>query len=201
MRKAPANAGVFFLNLAVLRLFCSGSTGNCMKKIILSLFCIWTLAAGAQVSMKPYKVGHPFHISLPDYMTRTVGMNEDAAIQYKNVVKDVYGFVIVDDKESLKLAEISFTSITEFYEDFIKDFMEGEEKVKQSKPQVTDNQAARYLEADLSYFDKEAKSEIYYLIGVVETDKAYYKVLTYCTLENKAKFKEDFRKILYSLTD
>ena len=162
------------------------------------LFLAQTISAQ---TMKPYKVGHPFTISIPDYMTRTVGINESSSFQYKNTVKDVYGFVIIDDKESLKLAEISFTSINEFYEDFIKDFVEGEEKVKQSKPISSQQGAIKFLEADVSYYDKDAETEIYYLMGVVETDKAYYKVLSYCELENKAKFKEDFRKILYSLKD
>ena len=69
-------------------------------------------------------------------MNKTTGINSDASIQYKSEVKDVYGFVIEDNKEVLKLAEINYTSITEFYEDFVKDFIEGEEKVKKSNPTV-----------------------------------------------------------------
>lgn len=173
-----------------------------MKTFILSLAVILSCQLlPAQTAMKTLTVGHPFTISLPEYMTRTVGLNTSAALEYKNTVKDVYGFVIIDDKESLRLAEVSFSGVEEFYEDFIKDFIEGEEKVSQSKPQVKQSGAIKYLEADLSYYDKEAKAEIYYLIGMVETSKAYYKVLSYCSLENKAKFKEDFRKIVYSLKD
>ncbi|HRG94382.1 MAG TPA: hypothetical protein PLZ10_15605 [Chitinophagaceae bacterium] len=173
-----------------------------MKTITFSLCLLFSsIMLSAQTAMKTITVGHPFSISLPDYMSRTIGLNTNAALEYKNTVKDVFGFVIIDDKESLRLAEISFTSVEEFYEDFIKDFIEGEEKVNQSKPQVKQSGAIKFLEADLSYYDKDAKAEIYYLIGMVETSKAYYKVLSYCTLENKAKFKEDFRKILYSLKD
>jgi len=173
-----------------------------MKTFILSLALLFSShILPAQTAMKTITVGHPFTISMPAYMTRTIGVNTSAALEYKNTVKDVFGFVIIDDKESLRLAEVSFSGVTEFYEDFIKDFIEGEEKVNQSKPQVKQSGAIKFLEADLSYYDKDAKAEIYYLVGMVETDKAYYKVLSYCTLENKAKFKEDFRKILYSLKD
>lgn len=173
-----------------------------MKTSVLSLcFFLSCTLLSAQTAMKTITVGHPFTISLPDYMTRTIGLNSNAALEYKNTVKDVFGFVIIDDKESLRLAEISFSGVEEYYEDFIKDFIEGEEKVKQSKPLVQQNAAGKFLEADLSYFDKDAKTEIYYLVGLVETPKSYYKILSYCTLENKAKFKEDFKKILYSLKD
>ena len=58
-----------------------------------------------------------------------------------------------------------------------------------------------FIEADVSFSRKDAKTEIYYHIGIVETKTAFYKVLSYCTLENKAKFKADFQKILYSLKD
>lgn len=173
-----------------------------MKTFLFSLAVLFSCQLlPAQTAMKTLTVGHPFTISLPEYMTRTVGLNTSAALEYKNTVKDVYGFVIIDDKESLRLAEVSFSSVEEFYDDFIKDFIEGEDKVNQSKPQIKQSGNAKFLEADLSYYDKEAKTEIYYLIGMVETSKAYYKVLSYCSLENKAKFKEDFRKIVYSLKD
>jgi len=157
--------------------------------------------AFSQTTMKQYTVGHPFTISLPDYMNKTSGVNSDASIQYKNEVKGVYGFVIEDNKEILKLAEINYTSISEFYEDFIKGFIEGEDKVKKSTPIPVKKGEINFIEADVSMYDKDAKMEIYYLIGIVETKTAYYKVLSYCSLEDKAKFKEDFKKTLYSLKD
>jgi hypothetical protein len=96
---------------------------------------------------------------------------------------------------------MNYSSIKEFYEDFIKGFIDGEEQVKQSPPTSLKKGDINLIEADVSYFDKNAKEEIYYLVGIVETKKAYYKVLSYCSLSNKAKFKEDFKKILYSLKD
>ena len=172
-----------------------------IKFIAALVLTLSLLNAPAQTTMKQYTVGHPFTISLPDYMSRTSGVNESAEIEYKNTVKDVYGFVIVDDKEIMKLAEISFVNIREFYDEFIKGFIEGEEKVKQSAPIASEKDGLKFMEADVSYYDKNAKAEIYYLIGIVETKTAFYKVLSYCALENKAKFKEDFKKILYSLRD
>lgn len=58
-----------------------------------------------------------------------------------------------------------------------------------------------FIESDFSNYSREAKADIYHLIGIVETKTAYYKVLSYCSLENKAKFKADFQKILCSLKD
>src|SRR5690606_37232098 len=111
-----------------------------MKKSILFLAIVGLfscLTSFGQTTMKPYKAGHIFNISLPDYMSETKGINSAAAIQYKSVVKDVYGMVIFDTKQELALADMHFSSINEFYDEFIKDFLIEEEKRTVSKPITT----------------------------------------------------------------
>ena len=63
--------------------------------------------------MDKYTVGN-FTVNLPDYMSKTGGINNAATIQYQSVVKDVYGFVILDTKEELSLVEMNFGSVNEF---------------------------------------------------------------------------------------
>lgn len=155
----------------------------------------------AQAPLKTYTGGHQFTIGLPEYMKRTVGINSAASIQYKDVVKDVYGFVIEDTKEELALAEMFYPSASAFYQDFIKDFLTDQDKRKVSKEKVTTKGTINFVESDLTYFDKEAKVEIYYLVGIVETKNSFYKVLSFCAASEKDKFKSDFQQILYSLTD
>jgi hypothetical protein len=175
-----------------------------MKKIItilsINLFVMST-SLFAQSNLKEHKAGHVFYISFPDYMNKTIGINDAAVIQFKNAVKDVYGIVIEDNKEELALAELNYSSITEFYEDFIKDFVKDEEKRNVSNPIYIKKGEINFAESDLTYYDKEVKSEIYYLVGIVETKSAYYKVLSWSTATNKDKFKADFQKALYSLRD
>ena len=163
------------------------------------LFIITT--ALAQTKLKEYKAGHVFYVSLPDYMSKTSGLNSSSTIQYKSTVKDVYGFIIEDNKEELALAEIKYTSISEFYEDFIKDFLKDEEKRKVSSPKNQKKGAINFIECDITYYDKDAEMDIYYLVGIVETRTSFYKVFSWSAAENKDKFKADFQKILYSLRD
>ena len=175
-----------------------------MKKssILLSTILVFiTLTSFAQIPLQEYKAGHTFTIGLPDYMSKTGGLNSAAAIQYKSTVKDVYGFVIFDTKEDLDLVEMKYTSINDFYEDFIKDFLKDESKRKVSKPVSQTKGGINFVECDVTYYDKEAEMEIYYFVGIVETKTSYYKVLSWAAAENKDKFKADFQKILYSLKD
>jgi hypothetical protein len=172
------------------------------KTIILAtaLFLI-NAVAFSQTSMKEYKAGHVFYVNLPDYMNKTVGINDASTIQFKNNIKDIAGFIIEDNKEDLKLADMLYSSIDEFYSDFIKDFIKDQEKRSISNPISKTIENRKFIECDASYYDNEVKSELYYFVGIVETKDAFYKVLCYCSLEDKDKFKSDFQKILYSLRD
>ena len=178
---------------------------NKMKRIIANLSLIIVLVTttniSAQTTLKEYKVGHIINIKLPEYMSRTMGINSSAMFQYQNAVKDVYGFIIEDNKEELALVEMNYTSINEFCEDFEKDFLKDEKKRTISKTEFKKIGNINFAEFDATYYDEEAKSEIYYLVGIVETKTSFYKVLSYYSIENKDKFKADFQKILYSLND
>ena len=175
-----------------------------MKRIIATLTLILVLTTSnnyAQATLKEYKIGHVVSISLPDYMNKTIGLNDSSIIQFKSTVKDVYGFVIEDNKEELSLAELNYTSINDFCEDFAKDFLKDEKKRTISYPEYQKKGDVSFAEFDATYYDKDAKAEIYYLVGIVETKTSFYKVLSYSSKENKDKFKADFQKILYSLHD
>ncbi|MBC5834457.1 hypothetical protein G6N05_07260 [Flavobacterium sp. F372] len=175
-----------------------------MKKtiaIFTTILVLMTMTSFAQTELKKYKAGHTFEIGLPEYMSKTIGINGSSAIEYQNIVKEVYGFIIFDTKEDLDLVDMKFSSINEFYDDFIKDFLKDEEKRKVSKPQFQKKGEINFIESDVTFYDKEAKTEIYYLVGIVETKTSYYKVMSWAAAEDKDKFKADFQKILYSLKD
>jgi hypothetical protein len=168
--------------------------------ITLILFSVTGLAY-SQTTLKDYTVGHQFHISIPNYMNRTIGLNNAAIFQFKNSVKDIAGFIIEDDKEELRLADLNYSSINEFYDDFIKDFLKDEEKRNISKPLSQTKDGINFIECDATYFDKDAEFEIYYFVGIAETKTTYYKFLCYGAAESKDKFKSDFQKALYSIKD
>ncbi len=173
-----------------------------MKKIIYSTFTfLFFNSIFSQTIMKELKVGHSFNISLPSYMSRTVGLNDVASIQYKNTVKDIFGVVIEDNKEELNLAELNYSSINEFTEEFVKVFLEDEPSKKFSNPIYDKKGEINFAEFDATYYDDESKIEIYYLVGIVETKTSFYKVLSWCAGSEKSKYKEDFKRILYSISD
>lgn len=157
--------------------------------------------AQAQSGFKEIKAGHTFTISLPEYMDKTIGLNDAASLQFKNSVKDIAGIVVVDTKEELQMAELKFANPEEFYDSFVKDFLVDEATKKFTKAVSKGMGKLNFVEAEASYMDSELNMEIGYFIGIAETPTAFYKVLCWGSTENEAKYKADFQKILYSVKD
>lgn len=169
--------------------------------ILTTALVLVTTTTFAQTTMKEYKAGHVFNVSLPDYMTRTTGLNDAATIQFNNTVKDIAGFIIFDTKDELELVQMKFSSVNEFYDVFIKDFLKGQKNRTISQPSFQTIGDNKYVECEASYYSKESKIDIYYYIGIVETKNAYYKLLCFGGMDSKEKYKADFQKTLYSIKD
>lgn len=172
-----------------------------MKKIIYLGFLMLAFNAFSQQKVKEFQAGHIIKITVPEYMTKTIGLNDDACIQFQNLVKDVYTIVIEDNKEELTMAELSYADVKEFYEDFAEGFLKDEKDRKMGKPKYSKIKDINYVVSEASYFDTESNIPIYYVIGVVETKTAYYKVLSWTTEDKKAQYKADFEKIIFTLKD
>lgn len=175
-----------------------------MKKSI-QLFAVLFLVQSvfAQTKMVEYKTGHVVKLSVPEYMVRTSGLNDDACLEFQNAVKEVYTIVIQDDKESLQLAELSYDGIEEFYEMIFKELGVGESYVnrKLGTPNKKTIGAYKFMINDCSLTDKELEADLYYVMGIVETPNSFYQVMSWTLLENKEKFKKEFENIVYTLKE
>jgi hypothetical protein len=172
-----------------------------MKKTILALnLLLLSLVIKAQTALKEYKAGHTFGISAPAYMTKTTGLNKASTIEFKNLAKDVYTFVIVDTKEELRLLDLTYT-LDEYYDEFTSTFLKNEVSKELSKPIASKKGNTNFIEVEATVFDADIKTKIYYLAGIVETKKSYYRVVSWTTFANKDKYKTDFKNTLFSLID
>ena len=155
----------------------------------------------AQTTFNTVKTGHVVSFSVPEYMSRTTGVNDASFLQFKSIPKDVYTFMIEDSKEELSIAEMKFTSVMDFYEYFIKDFLISEKKRKVSTPVSLTKDGVSYVQSELTYFDKDAKSDIYYNITIAETEGYFYQILSFTSEENSINVKADLTALGSSLKE
>ncbi|OYU96004.1 MAG: hypothetical protein CFE21_06220 [Bacteroidetes bacterium B1(2017)] len=175
-----------------------------MKKLsllVVALIALSTSKILAQTALRAEVVGHQFHITVPDYMIRTIGINDAASVQFKNDAKDVYSFVIEDSKADLLLVDMKFSSAKEFYDNFIKDFVKDMKGIVQTTPKEFTKEGVKYVQTELSYYDKEVKGKIYYNITIAETKDYFYKILSYTSEANKATLREDLTNLATTIRD
>jgi hypothetical protein len=158
-------------------------------------------SAFAQTTFNTLKTGHTVSFSVPDYMSRTTGINDASFLQFKSIPKDVYTFMIEDSKEELSIAEMKFTSVMDFYEFFIKDFLISEKKRKVNTPVSFTKDDVNYVQTELTYYDKDSKFDIYYNITIAETVGYFYQILSYTSEENSINVKADLTALGSSLKE
>ncbi len=172
-----------------------------MKRYLtLILILILCKATTAQTLMDKYKV-EDFTVNLPDYMSKTGGLNNDAAIQFRNMVKDVSGYVIKEGKSVKLFDDPANQDINQFYDQFIKNFLQDKPERKIASAIQSTNGDVKFMSTDLTFLDDETMIYYYYFIGIAETKNNFYKVICTSTLDNKNLFKSDFQKIFNSIKD
>ena len=68
-----------------------------MKSFVLIAFILnASITCFSQAAFTSYKGGHEFDINVPSYMSRTIGLNSSAILQFKNTAKGVYALVLED---------------------------------------------------------------------------------------------------------
>ena len=109
--------------------------------------------------------------------------------------------MIEDSKEELSIAEMKFTSVMDFYEYFIKDFLISEKKRKVSAPVSLTKDGVNYIQSELTYYDKDSKFEIYFNITIAETAGYFYQILSFTSEENSNNVKADLTALGSSLKE
>ena len=168
--------------------------------IILFLLISFCKTSFSQTKMDKYEVGQ-FTVNLPDYMSKTGGLNPDAVLQFRNMVRDVSGYIIREEKSVKGIDDPANPSINQYYDQFLKEFLITKEERKVASPVETTNGDAKFMSTELTYLDDETVIYYYNFVGIVETKNAYYKIICTSSLDFKNQYKNDFQKIFNSIKD
>jgi hypothetical protein len=168
--------------------------------ITLILLLVFCKSTNAQNIMDKYTVGE-FTVSLPDYMSKTGGLNPDAVLQFRNMVRDVSGYIIREEKSVKGIDDPANPNINQYYDQFLKEFLISKEERKVNSPMESTSGDTKFMSTELTYLDDETVSYYYYFVGIVETKNAFYKVICTSSLDFKNQYKTDFKKIFLSIKD
>jgi len=174
------------------------------KVLYVILLGIAAHASYGQTSFTEQKAGHIYFVAVPDYMTKSVTLNDVASMQYINSVKNAFMVVIDDSKDDLGMKGIKFATLKDFHDENIKHLRGEENKSAESKPVEFELKGNKFYQTELQVDFKEADDEevkITYLITYVETKKYYYQILCWSLSSEFKKLLPDFKKIAASIKD
>lgn len=175
------------------------------KWVLMTLLLNITMVrAYSQTKFTEQKAGHVYHVAVPDYMTKTVTLNDVATMQYINSAKNAYLVIIDDSKENLEMKGIKFVSLKDFHDDNIKHLKAEENDPVESDAVEFEANGNKFYQTELNVNFKEKDNlevKITYLITYVETKEHYYQILCWSLTPEYKNLLADFKKIAASIRD
>lgn len=154
-----------------------------------NLFLTLALAIGFSMSTQAQTTlqgAESFSVQLPVGFQRTVGANDLASVQWENTEEELYGYIIFENVDELKMNEIG-TDIKTYATLALNDFNSLKNfKLIDTKTYKTDA-GKETLAQVFSYFNEDLEMDIYLQINVYKTDQFIYKMISY---GDEATFKQ-----------
>lgn len=177
-----------------------------MKKHFLIFLLIATVACQNESKTNEVTVANKYSLQVPDYLSKTNDLNEDASLQYQNLFKEFYVIVIDEDKDEINsfidagMFENNPEKSVDGYATIIMNNTKKNTEVKNEA--IQNNLKINNLQSKTICFDaKVDKIDIFFQFGFIEGKDRYYQVMVWTLLKHKQKYLEDMDKIILSFKE
>ena len=175
-----------------------------MKKNLLFIFAL----AFAQIlnaqTLKETKIGKSFFLSSPDYMTRVFGLNESATFSNGNYTLGVFTMVFQEEKANLIGNEVDAATKDKYYATAYETLKGSGTILNETAPKnfKIGNFDAKQVEVSIELEVEDSDPiKIFYVITVIETPEYMYKIYSWTSDTEKAKYTSDFKKVANSFRE
>jgi hypothetical protein len=178
-----------------------------MKKFGLLLLALIVMA-GCQPDKKiqTVEIDKRYSIELPEFTSKTSGLNQDASLEYQNLAKEFYIIVIDEPIEEFHEAIIESDLADIYSPDFmgyslyVSDLFLGTVDIYSEsdfKEMTINKLKGQQKEVE----GKVSGIEVYYHYTMVQGAKNYYQVLMWTLLSKKDEHKEQMDEIVNSFKE
>jgi hypothetical protein len=153
----------------------------------------------------PIEINDEYKISVPKYMKKANGLNDEASLQYQNIYKETYVVIIDESKEELvstfqELGEYNDSiSVVKNYRDIQLQLLS--ENINISMKSDPKSAQINGLDAEFVEIDGQVEGvnfEIAYFLTFIEGKEKVYMVMVWTLKEKKEKYKITFEQIAKS---
>lgn len=152
------------------------------------------------------RIDEKYVITLPSFLTKGNDLNNEASLQYQNLMKEFYVIVIDESVKDFENA-LAVNNLSESIENNIEAYsdlvLKGFEATLRVKKKSKDNYTtingmpARLLTINATIDGLDA----YYSIAFIKGEKNYYQIMTWTLEKHEGQYKEKMDKILRSLKE
>lgn len=178
-----------------------------MKIFSSSLILLFLLTAcSSETKINTVKVADKYSIDMPDYLTKTDDLNEDASLQYQNVIRECYAIVIDESKQELYdviAASEELDDYPQSMEGYCKLIVDGMlEGAGMTDHTLEKDQTVNGLPAQFLTTTLEVEGyKVLYKIAMIEGKKDFYQIMTWTLASNAEKQGPDMDAILRSFKE
>lgn len=167
------------------------------------------IATKAEVKYNVVKINDLYSMKIPDFMTVTTQLQEDASLQYNNPFKEKYVTVLDEDREEIKTFMDDYgvydesKSMLENYVDtrlsYLKESGISILKETDLKSEMINGRKAYSIEIDGSV--PEISEDIAYFFTYVEGKDHFYMISSWTLLSRKDAYTEEVEEMAHSFKE
>ncbi|WMI68184.1 hypothetical protein [Mangrovimonas sp. YM274] len=150
-------------------------------------------------------VENKYSVLIPEYLTKTTGLNQYTDFEYENIKKDFYIIIMDESKDgfykSVERKKYDVTPNINGYYEVIKNHFKNETNLKEFK--VSDeifelDKAEKKITFTMTGIDVTDNYPIYYRYSIIESKTRYYQIMSWTNQTNASKMIVDMNKIINS---
>ena len=151
-------------------------------------------------------IADKYSVELPEHLTETKDLNDEASLQYQNVLREFYTIVIDENKQELYDVIDESEALSDYTKNlngFCKLVIDGMvlnagmENQTIEKDQVINGLPAQILSTTLGVDGYE----VFYKIAMIEGKNDFYQVMTWTLASNEETNKGEMEAILRSFSE
>lgn len=137
-----------------------------------------------------------YEIAVPKYMKKASGLNQDASMQFENILKETYLAIIDEDKSDFVDAFSEYdalnpemSTIANYRNIQVDYFMESLQVIKNGTPKAMNINGMPAEQVEFTGRVKDVPYDIFYLMTFVEGDEDLYMIMTWTLSDSEDKYK------------
>lgn len=148
-----------------------------MKKLFFALIIVFAFSdtINAQTSI----IGaEAFSVNLPTGFNRTIGTNDFASVQWGNDEIETYGFIITENLDELKEANVS-TDLESYMDVAVAKYSDSPKFTSLGSKLITNKKGLQTFQKVISYYNEELESTVYLQFNIFKSKKFMYQVINF----------------------